>query len=282
MDKKTVNHLFDLISKYNQNVNSYPQIIKTQLEDPPKRFRSTNRKNWMGGFLLENSGGQQVWLLLLSWKKRKAPYCLVLFDTDKTTILAQIHEIAVKTNIKSLKWKYSPSKKSGDNAGRQKYFYKYYKTLDADIAIPNTDGEVGEFLDELLYLAELRTKADSCNEANPPEPRDIVQEGRLQVRSHSTRERDSTFIRLVKEEVLRREGKLCCECCDFDFEAVYGLRGRRFIEGHHLYALGERPDEGAETKKEDIALVCSNCHSMLHRHNYPWLLKDNLRELIKT
>ncbi|MFN3092826.1 hypothetical protein [Bacillus pumilus] len=38
--------------------------------------------------------------------------------------------------------------------------------------------------------------------------------------------------------------------------------------------------EGHSTKVEDIAIVCSNCHRMLHRKR-PWLNKDQLKLLIE-
>ena len=34
-----------------------------------------------------------------------------------------------------------------------------------------------------------------------------------------------------------------------------------------------------KTKIEDIIMVCSNCHKMIHR-KIPWLFKDNLKEII--
>jgi len=35
-----------------------------------------------------------------------------------------------------------------------------------------------------------------------------------------------------------------------------------------------------KTKPEDIVMVCSNCHKMLHRRR-PWLKIDELKNLIK-
>lgn len=39
--------------------------------------------------------------------------------------------------------------------------------------------------------------------------------------------------------------------------------------------------EGEETKIEDIAIVCSNCHRMLHRKR-PWLSINELKQLLTT
>jgi len=37
---------------------------------------------------------------------------------------------------------------------------------------------------------------------------------------------------------------------------------------------------GDKTKVEDIAIVCSNCHSMIHRKK-PWLTREKLKRIIK-
>lgn len=63
-------------------------------------------------------------------------------------------------------------------------------------------------------------------------------------------------------------GAIRCEACDFDFEAIYGDHGRDYIECHHrnpLSAVGT-----SKTKLADLALLCSNCHRMIHRCK-PWL-----------
>lgn len=60
------------------------------------------------------------------------------------------------------------------------------------------------------------------------------------------------------------KGKLECECCGFDFEKTYGEIGKGYIECHHIVPLNKF-NFSKETKLNDLALVCSNCHRMLHR-----------------
>ena len=50
----------------------------------------------------------------------------------------------------------------------------------------------------------------------------------------------------------------------FDFQIVYGDLGKGFIEAHHRTPLSELKGEKT-TKLDDLALVCSNCHRMLHK-----------------
>jgi 5-methylcytosine-specific restriction protein A len=103
-------------------------------------------------------------------------------------------------------------------------------------------------------------------------------EGRVLYRLHRLRERNPALTRLAKERGMDERGRLLCAACAFDFAAVYGEVGRGFIECHHLLALAdllaERP-----TRLSDVALVCSNCHRMVHRRR-PWLTMGNLTELI--
>jgi len=63
------------------------------------------------------------------------------------------------------------------------------------------------------------------------------------------------------------DGRLICEVsgCGFDFEATYGVIGRRFAHVHHREPLGSRQGERV-SRPADLAIVCANCHAMIHRH----------------
>ena len=79
-----------------------------------------------------------------------------------------------------------------------------------------------------------------------------------------------------REQVLREaklfeakkagKGRLKCEVpgCGFDFETVYGALGRDYTQVHHLKPLGDRT-KPSQTKLDDLAIVCANCHAMIHR-----------------
>jgi 5-methylcytosine-specific restriction protein A len=97
-------------------------------------------------------------------------------------------------------------------------------------------------------------------------------------RVHRLRERSRVLVRRAKEKALDEHGRLSCAACGFDFAAVYGEIGRGFIECHHLLALADLLDEHT-TRLADVALVCPNCHRMVHRKR-PWLGLDKLTELL--
>jgi len=91
-----------------------------------------------------------------------------------------------------------------------------------------------------------------------------VKEGLVIYKLHKLRERNASINRKKKEKILRDKGKLECEVCGFDFYHFYGEIGKAFIECHHKKPLSEIESE-VTTTIEDLALVCSNCHRMLHR-----------------
>ena len=103
-------------------------------------------------------------------------------------------------------------------------------------------------------------------------------EGRVLTRLHRTRERNRKLIETKKAKVLKTSGNLVCEVCDFSFATRYGKRGEGFIEVHHIKPVHTLP-EGGTTKLDDLALVCSNCHRMIHSSR-PWLTIAGLRSII--
>src|SRR6185369_2585758 len=91
-----------------------------------------------------------------------------------------------------------------------------------------------------------------------------VKEGSWQWVQHLSRERRSEIVAAKKAQVLKRTGSLKCEVCEFDFKERYGAIGEGFCEVHHRVPLSSL-DEETETKLEDLAVLCSNCHRMIHR-----------------
>jgi 5-methylcytosine-specific restriction protein A len=76
---------------------------------------------------------------------------------------------------------------------------------------------------------------------------------------------------------MKKHGKLACEICAFNFAICYGDRGNGFIECHHTKPV-ETLTAGDKTNLDDLALVCANCHRMIHRRR-PWLSVAELRAL---
>jgi predicted HNH restriction endonuclease len=89
-------------------------------------------------------------------------------------------------------------------------------------------------------------------------------ENRLKLKTHLARERNRTLRRHKIRSVIQSDGKLLCEICSFDFEERYGDLGRGFAEVHHKIALSSISGETVTTI-DDLAVLCSNCHRMIHR-----------------
>lgn len=92
-------------------------------------------------------------------------------------------------------------------------------------------------------------------------------EGQIVYKLHKVRERNKKLVALKKSIVLKETGRLRCEICDMDFYEKYGEIGKGFIECHHTVQLASY-ETNQVTKIDDLALVCSNCHRMLHRDLY--------------
>lgn len=108
---------------------------------------------------------------------------------------------------------------------------------------------------------------------------DEFSEGKLLLRKHLQRERNIKLIEIAKKEFIKKHGHLYCEICGFDFSKTYGELGENFIEAHHVKPVSTM-QEDEKTKVDDIVMVCSNCHSMIHRKK-PWLSAENLSKILK-
>ena len=106
-----------------------------------------------------------------------------------------------------------------------------------------------------------------------------VKEGRVIYKLHKLRERNNKLNQKKKDLYLEKYGKLDCEVCGFDFYETYGELGKGFIEAHHRIPLSEIDGETI-TKLKDLALVCANCHRMLHKE-INILSINELKEIIE-
>jgi HNH endonuclease len=104
-----------------------------------------------------------------------------------------------------------------------------------------------------------------------------VIEGKLLFKLHRIRERNPRLIRRKKKAILEAFGQLACEICGFDFLLVYGQLGEGFAECHHRVPLSELGGTTV-TRLADLAIVCPNCHRMLHRQ--PGMMVEQLRDIV--
>ena len=84
--------------------------------------------------------------------------------------------------------------------------------------------------------------------------------------------------RAIRDQCAERDN-YTCQVCGFNFEKIYGERGKGFIEIHHKKPMASYDGEH-EIKLEDLIALCSNCHSMIH-YGGEFLDVNRLKELLK-
>jgi HNH endonuclease len=138
--------------------------------------------------------------------------------------------------------------------------------------------------DESVILGLLALQSESNASEFVPSLPDIdfsavVSEGGYRMVSHLKRERNRSIVEAKKAAVLKSKGSLSCEVCGFDFSVTYGSLGEGFCEVHHLSPLSAS-NENVTTTLDDLAVVCSNCHRIIHRSN-PMLSVAELSKVIR-
>jgi hypothetical protein len=82
---------------------------------------------------------------------------------------------------------------------------------------------------------------------------------------HRQRERDLRN-KKIAQALRNNHGRLICEVpnCGFDYADRYGDIGKHYAQVHHKEPLSEAPEEGRRVTLDDLAVVCANCHVMIH------------------
>jgi len=143
----------------------------------------------------------------------------------------------------------------------------------------NNKKELSKLAETLKAVAENNELREELSYVPVEKDEEGLSEGKIMMRLHKARERKPQLIMKKKEQVYKLTGKLVCEACKFDFALIYGKHGKGFIECHHKKPVADLKLKD-KTRLEDLALVCSNCHRILHRGR--WLLNiDELKAIIK-
>ena len=87
---------------------------------------------------------------------------------------------------------------------------------------------------------------------------------REEMRLHKWVERDKRFIASLRRKLAH---VTCCMACDLDPMKSFHLERDRFLEAHHIVPLYQRRSDVITITREcDIALLCPNCHTLMHRY----------------
>lgn len=160
--------------------------------------------------------------------------------------------------------------KPSQNRNLEDLYLKYCTNLGIE---PNEKGTFG--VERKYWSLDIKEDFSSNQQLTGEFP-----EGKVVERKHRARERNSAVVNMAKQNFKNLHGKIFCQACGFDFEKHYGDIGKGFIEGHHLVPVSEMKQDH-KTKPEDIALLCSNCHRMVHKRR-PWLKLPELKSLLTS
>jgi len=80
------------------------------------------------------------------------------------------------------------------------------------------------------------------------------------LRFHKSFERNPKLIREAK-----KFHRYTCMACGFNYEEKYGEIGEDYIEAHHLIPFAELDENTDLSPKNDVVVLCANCHRMIHR-----------------
>jgi predicted HNH restriction endonuclease len=170
-------------------------------------------------------------------------------------------------------WKYSPKKRDGKNEERRELFEAKYPHGKARIGIPESIEGVPLLVEEIQEVVGDRRRVDELEplhgeargEANAIEVNEGFLEGESRNRYIVHRHRERRLRKAKIEDVLRRTGRLACEVpgCEFDFKESYGKLGNGFAHVHHRIPF-KMLKSVRNTKLDELAIVCANCHAMIH------------------
>lgn len=95
-------------------------------------------------------------------------------------------------------------------------------------------------------------------------------DGQRRIKHHKRIERQRNG-KLAKD-AKRIHGHIC-QGCGFDFFKVYGEKGSKYIDAHHLVPLSSLTEDGPVLLNllKDFSVLCANCHRMIHRMGCPSL-----------
>jgi hypothetical protein len=110
-----------------------------------------------------------------------------------------------------------------------------------------------------------------AHKTSSPEPMDVelqAFEGQAKFLFVKHRQREARLRHEKLREAFKQNGgHLLCEVpkCKFDFMKRYGQLGAGYAQVHHKRPLAAAPKKGQRTKLKDLAVVCANCHAMIHK-----------------
>lgn len=124
--------------------------------------------------------------------------------------------------------------------------------------VPIVQEKIAVLQSLLIEMGRTPTGVQEMGASVPKEEAETYLENQRHIVELQVHTRNSRLVRDAKER-----DNYTCQICGFRYEDVYGERGRRFAECHHLVPLCEMTGE-QQIELDSVITVCANCHRMLH------------------
>jgi 5-methylcytosine-specific restriction protein A len=79
-----------------------------------------------------------------------------------------------------------------------------------------------------------------------------------------------------------QEHGVICKGCQFDYGKTYGEHGQGYIHVHHLKPIAETGGPTSVNARNDMTVLCANCHAMVHRFPNRMLSIAELHALLEA
>jgi len=149
--------------------------------------------------------------------------------------------------------------------------YRFVMSFDPSLRSKHAHIQVGDFDQFRLeaWLPEAKTRNHGASSPELPVDETMVGvEGAIRERltRHRVREQRLRKAKIAVTMANSRDGHLRCEVprCGFSFMEVYGETGNGYAQVHHRRSLAE-VDDPRQTTLDELAIVCANCHAIIHR-----------------
>lgn len=141
--------------------------------------------------------------------------------------------------------------------------------------LPTEDRMVSDYRVMISLYQQLAGLVDPESAATVPAAGASLVEDYTRSRKHD---------RLDRNPLLSKKAKEChgfvCQACGVDLEQLYGSIGASYIEAHHLVPVSSLRGRVMERDpRTDFAVLCPNCHAMIHKTDAPHDLEGLRRRL---
>ena len=180
--------------------------------------------------------------------------------------LAQIRRhLATEGNISNQKWNRWPITVTGRN---------HFGSLASRLG---SQRQFHHFNPDALAVVMALASNHQISDDNALSGETALIEGQQTQRWTNTYERNPH----LRAAAIRIHG-LVCMGCKFNFETNYGAIGAGFIEVHHTKPISSIGGATSVDATSDLVVLCSNCHSIVHRKRPIPLSLEALRNLVRN